>query len=87
MDTGIYVLLSIWSIGIMYFIYWKLQMNHYEQQMKEVLNDAVELKLNEVVTPHVEKYLQTNIEEYLVESKVVDKFVLFRWARKDGKSN
>ena len=55
MDTGIYVLLSIWSIGIMYFIYWKLQMNHYEQQMKEVLNDAVELKLNEVVTPHVEK--------------------------------
>lgn len=90
MSAGVYVLLSTWSLGLMYFIYWKLKMAYFAEQMQKILEEAVQAELYRTVEPLVIRLFETNVKNFLLESKVFKDTVYFRWTNKesfDGNSN
>jgi hypothetical protein len=67
----------------MVLIYRKLNINYFHKQLQEILDEAVKAKLHQDVEPLVIRLFEASVKNYLLESKVVDKQVHFRWTNKE----
>lgn len=68
----------------MYVIVWKLKMHHFTQQMELVLNEVIEYKTKNL-DYKIEQSLKDNLKAFVVEARVVNKDVTFKWVNTQEK--
>lgn len=80
------ILLIIWSLFLMYFISFKLKMHEFETAMRSLLEEIISMETKKAMNRsslHIEDALAKKLETYLIESKVVDRVVQFRFVNKE----
>lgn len=85
-DTLILVLSTIWSFFGMYLILWKLKMMKFEDQMQRSLDRALEDYISRIKTKsdrEIERTVEEMLKDTLIEAKVVDKRVEFRFVKNE----
>ena len=83
MSPGAWLFAITWSLFAMLMIWRHVNLKMFHQQLEDILNEAVQDKLRLEVLPAATKEIKKHLENYLIESKVVDKNVQFRWTEKE----
>lgn len=85
-ESLILVLATIWSLFVMYLIVWKLKINKFEEQMKAILEEAMEDYLKKLKARSelaMEQKAADLIKNVLVEARVIDRRVELIFKKKE----